>query len=94
MWLGWQGIPEFVAVLIAAVDKDDHPDVRMAAIKRLADWPDYPEVRKCFERLVDSGQAKELQPYPSMALQGMKRDWATELEAKLDNPWRDEVGRE
>ena len=91
MWLGLQGISDFVPILILAMEKDEHKDVQMAAIKRLAAWPDVPGVRECFERLVASGQAKELGPYPGIALRGMKRQWATELEATLDSPWREKA---
>jgi hypothetical protein len=93
MWLGGQGIPDFVPLLVEAVDRDTHPDVRMAAIKRLGCWPDEPGVRECFERLVNSGITEDLGPYPGIALGAMERDWARELEAKVDAnaPWRNEL---
>lgn len=84
MWLGNQPIPDVVPLLIAAVD-DRHRDVSMAAIKRLAYWPDSEGVRQCLERLVNDGKARELQPYPSIALVRIQRDWAADLQAKLRN---------
>ncbi|MVU82333.1 hypothetical protein GPX89_34500 [Nocardia sp. ET3-3] len=82
LWLRPQGIEDFVPVLIAAVqDPDEH--IRMTAIEYLGYWGDRSDVRECFERLVNSGEHRELQPYAGMALYSIEEDWARRLHQRM-----------
>lgn len=84
MYLRQQGIEDFVPVLVAAIERDPHPDVRAAALKYLGRWGERSDVRACLERLVYSGEWHELQPYVSMALRPILSEWAQLLLQRVD----------
>lgn len=83
MYLRQQGIEAFVPALVAAVERDPHPHVRMAALKCLGRWGDRADVRLCLERLVNRGDWRQLQPYVTMALRPIQADWAQRLARQI-----------
>ena len=85
MYLRQQGIEDAVPTLVAAVERDPHADVRMAALKYLGHWGGRADVRCCLERLVSGDEWPRLQPYVSMALRPIEADWARRLLSHVDS---------
>jgi len=83
MSLRQQSIEGVVPTLVAAVERDPHADVRMAALKHLGRWGGRADVRRCLERLVSSAEWPRLQPYVSMALRPIQADWARRLRVQV-----------
>jgi hypothetical protein len=89
MFLGSQYPPAFLPILIDAIDNDPHPDVVMAALKRIAPFYEQEVVRHCLERLIRGNRWQQYHPYPLMALEQIPAPWAVELRKLISE---DEVG--
>lgn len=84
MYLRQQDIEEVAPLLVATIERDPHPDVRMAALKFLGRWGARSDVCRCLERLVSSGEWRRLQPYALMALRPIQQQWAQQLADQID----------
>lgn len=84
MFLGWQYMEMFTPLLLDVILYDPHPDVVMAALKRIAPVSDQPGVQEALEDLVYSGRWEKYSPYPQLALQNIQQAWARELLAQIE----------
>src|SRR5690606_18384149 len=68
MLLGDSGREDALGIIIYALSKDKSKGVRFAALKRVHNFSQHPNIMKLVEGLPEIYQQSELEPYYSMAL--------------------------
>ncbi|NDJ53503.1 MAG: HEAT repeat domain-containing protein [Chloroflexi bacterium] len=84
MFLGEQNMPILTPLLIGAIRYDPHPDVVMAALKRIGRMGDQPGVRECLEEIVATERWRDVEPYVSIALSAIHAPWSTSLQEQIE----------